>query len=272
MLLGHLRRLLEFGNIPLEGAPPVEGDTGNERCVDQSPQLSTASSSETKEGSGSDIEIDWSDLIEVEVEDGGYSFDGAASKPPAKLLSEAESRARVIDDLLELEAFIQQRLFEEKSSASRVQFINWQVSIPEEIRRVDVKALEVFMSGIRSALDALDRPLVKTLLEINTSGRYMDRLASSIEQLHKRSVKVHRQSVEAADRRVQIQKEVKEQEQLLQKLEARVKDLQQFVEKSLSELYNGREVNLIGEINNLSTPSAQSVASSSSGREHSSEE
>ena len=66
--------------------------------------------------------------------------------------------------------------------------------------------------------------------------------------------------------------EVKEQEQLLQKLEARVKDLQQFVEKSLSELYNGREVNLIGEINNLSTPSAQSVASSSSGREHSSEE
>lgn len=123
-----------------------------------------------------EVDIDWEDLIEL-VEDGegapgdasgpSSSSSGASGRAPT-LLSQAESRARIIDDLLEvcargffflffraaqeclvvvaahprtyprrthaqLEAFLNQRVTEEKSAASRVQYFDCTAALPEEV-------------------------------------------------------------------------------------------------------------------------------------------
>ena len=224
-------------------------------------------------GGGGVAEIDW-DIgdVTVEVSGGGVGVEVEASGDDAALdaaggageassvetsgdrpfymrLEDRDFRAAVVDDLLELRAFLAQRASDLRGAHEATTLLS---SAPPEVQSVaGADALTALAEAVQAPVDILRSDAARRLLLISTSGRYRERLAAELEAKAALEGKVLGALRELEEKRAGTRqshaRSVARAEALCQAL----REVKAAVEGIVSKQYKGRATNVIGQISNV---------------------
>ncbi|MCJ8738544.1 hypothetical protein PDJAM_G00037010 [Pangasius djambal] len=259
------------GNIPtvierpvVEEAPP---DTVTEETIDWGDLCSSAEEvnfGTTAEegvdwgitlGSGKeetgDGGIDWGETepaaVEIEVVAAGTDCpEGVARGQDAlSLLENPQTRNQFIDELIELEVFLCQRLSEMSEEGDMVAMSQFQLA-PSIIQGQTRERVQAMLADVRHLLEGLTSLRMKHLFMIQASPRYVERVSDMLRQkLKQADILVLKQAC-LAERRQEALEEQARLEPRIDLLAAHTKELQKLIEADISKRYNNRPVNLMG--------------------------
>ncbi|NXR81931.1 CK5P3 protein, partial [Pycnonotus jocosus] len=227
---------IDWGDFPAE--PPQGGDIDWGITVEASAQ--------------GDDGIDWGDgekgqegTITV-LEAGTEAPDGVARGLDAlTLLENAETRNQFIDELMELELFLAQRLLELEDEADVVAMSQLQVA-PPVLQGQSGPRVRAQLATARELLDQLCSRSVQHLCMILASPRYVERVTALLRQRLLQAELLLAKRDALAQKRQQALAEQAALEPKLQQLQDRIKELQKLIEADISKRYGGRPVNLMG--------------------------
>lgn len=250
-----------------ETAVEIDWDVGDVVDVGDADQTS-GTGAEAPEAQAP-IEIDW-DVGVVVVEDAGSEQKQSASpaseqklissranenddvKPDdfcrlGRAFADREFRAFVLDDLLELRAFLSQRAADMSSEQSAALLS----SAPAEIRaRSDVQELRRLAAACEAPILALAEDGARRLLLLSASERFRARLASDLLAASRLEAKLLAHADEARERQSETRRALRREARRAEAVAKALGEVKRFVERTISVMYNGRAVHIIGEINN----------------------
>ncbi|KAK3559656.1 hypothetical protein QTP86_013613 [Hemibagrus guttatus] len=259
------------GNIPtvierpvIEEAPP---DMVTEETIDWGNLCSGAE--EVNIGSTVEGEVDWGISVESgkeETGDGGIDWgktetaaveievvaagtdcpEGVARGEDAfSLLEKTQTRSQFIDELMELEVFLCQRLSEMSEEGDMVAMSQFQLA-PSIIQGQTRQRVQAMLADVRHLLEGLTSLRMKHLFMIQASPRYVERVSDMLRQKLKQAEILVLKQASQAERRQEALEEQAKLEPRIDLLTAQVKELQKLIEADLSKRYNKRPVNLMG--------------------------
>lgn len=197
------------------------------------------------------FEVDNNAIEVVESMDGSLeSTKIEAPKERETVLSDTQTRNLLMDDLLELKCFLQQRK-EEMESTDSSMAINLFAKAPKSVQELDRSKIETCLNAVNKIVDSLEESQLRSILEIKNSPRYVDRLCASFQHLIE-CINKSKESISYAERKKEsLQNLVYETAPQLQSVIKKTKELKLNLEADLSKHYSGRPVNIIGEINTI---------------------
>uniref|UniRef100_M4BHL0 Uncharacterized protein n=1 Tax=Hyaloperonospora arabidopsidis (strain Emoy2) TaxID=559515 RepID=M4BHL0_HYAAE len=207
------------------------------------------------------VEIDWDittlDVVEAvgaENDTEGREVVEAVPSVPSTtrvgLLHESEFRTRVLNDLLELRAFLRQRRIELSGSDS-IAFANQFQGYSPLLEQQSSVQVEKFQAAVDKAVSLLTSRRLQQLVLIETSERYLDRHVASFEMLTKHMDKCRREVHDLEDKNVNLLDAAKNAQLQTSSLIATTKQLKKELEAALPPLFKGYKVNIVGEVNSL---------------------
>ncbi|KAG7399476.1 Protein of unknown function (DUF773) [Phytophthora boehmeriae] len=224
-----------------------------------------ASVQPTSESADTPVEIDWditmSDVVEpvdnsnsgevsgTEITATGESVN-AASATRVGLLDDNDFRTRVLNDLLELRAFLRQR-FVELSASDSVAFANQFQGSSSLLEQQSIDKIEEFQAAVDQAVSLLTHKRLQQLVLIKTSERYLDRHVASLEMLTKHMDKCSREIRALEDKNIDLIDATSSVQPQINTLIGTTKTLKKELESVLPTLFKGYKVNIVGEINSL---------------------
>ncbi|GAB4823290.1 hypothetical protein N2152v2_010336 [Parachlorella kessleri] len=112
--------------------------------------------------------------------DGGGRLAAFADAPPElrRLLEDGAYRAKLLDDLFELRAFLAQRALELSGKASGSDLLG--STLPEDVRHVGAEGVAAMRDAVDAAITALTGERLQQLLLLRSSPRHLDRLVASL--------------------------------------------------------------------------------------------
>jgi len=116
---------------------------------------------------------------------------------------------------------------------------------------VSAAAVEFQLKAVSRALTALTGGRVKQLQLITSSSRHRERLAKHLRQQAAKEGKFKQAALDCDARREETQRKLMACAPQLAAILKRTRALKLKMESSLSAALGGREVNIIGEINNV---------------------
>ncbi|XP_058713953.1 CDK5 regulatory subunit-associated protein 3 isoform X5 [Poecile atricapillus] len=252
---------IDWGDFPAE--PPQDGDIDWGITVEPSPQgadgIDWGDEEKGQEGTitaepspqGADG-IDWGDgekgqegTITV-VEAGTEAPEAVARGSDAlTLLENPETRNQFLDELMELELFLAQRLLELEDEADVVAMSQLQLA-PAVLQGQSGQRLRALLATARDLLGQLCSPSVQHLCMILASPRYVERVTALLRQKLLQSELLLAKRDALAQRRQQALGEQAALEPKLQQLQESTRELQELIEADISKRYGGRPVNLMG--------------------------
>ncbi|KAH9523867.1 CDK5 regulatory subunit-associated protein 3 [Bulinus truncatus] len=187
--------------------------------------------------------IDWGAVGDVATTDAipvssSIESDVAAGKDALSLIDNPETRNNFIDDLLELKAFLTQRVNElthYQGDGSHM------VSAPSDIH-LDVEKVSNMLTKVKGIIDKLTSVQMQHLLLIRDSPRYVDRLRDSLKHkltLADKMVLSEKEMVATRHEAVQEEEELGPQLELLKK---QTKVLKKQLEEEISKKYKDRKI------------------------------
>ncbi|XP_040393015.1 CDK5 regulatory subunit-associated protein 3 isoform X2 [Cygnus olor] len=196
--------------------------------------------------------IDWGDgesdgaQISV-VEAGTEGPEGVARGSEAlTLLEHAETRNRFIDELMELELFLAQRLVEmEEAEADVLAASQFQLA-PAALQGQTSARVGSLLAGTRALLGQLGARRTQHLFTILASPRYVDRVSELLRQKLKQAELLLAKREALSRKRQEALAEQGALEPKLDRLLEGTRELQQLIEADISKRYGGRPVNLMG--------------------------
>ncbi|XP_051968735.1 CDK5 regulatory subunit-associated protein 3-like [Xyrauchen texanus] len=195
--------------------------------------------------------IDWgiseSTHMEIEVVDVGTDCpDGVARGEDAlSLLENSQTRSQFIDELMELELFLCQRLREMNEEGDVVAMSQFQLA-PSVIQAQTPERVQVMLAEVRGLLNGFTTLRMQHLFMIQASPRYVDRVSELLRQkLKQADILVLKRNM-LAEKRQEALEEQARLEPRIDLLAARTKELQKLIEADISKRYNNRPVNLMG--------------------------
>ncbi|KAI9999267.1 hypothetical protein PInf_004087 [Phytophthora infestans] len=198
------------------------------------------------------VEIDWdittSDAVEPVNEVSAPEAADVATR--VGLLDDNEFRTRVLNDLLELRAFLRQRLVELSGSDS-VAFANQFQGSSSLLEQQSTAKIEELQAAVDGAVSLLTSKRLQQLVLIKTSERYLDRHVASLEMLTKHMDKCGREIHALEDKNVDLIDATKNVQPQINALVATTKKLKKELEAALPPLFKGYKVNIVGEVNSL---------------------
>ncbi|POM73268.1 Hypothetical protein PHPALM_9900 [Phytophthora palmivora] len=225
--------------------------------------IETVDSTETTATSNdTPVEIDWDITTSDVVEPLGEvnSAEGVDIMEPVPnaiematrvgLLGESDFRTRVLNDLLELRAFLHQRLVELSGSDS-VAFANQFQGSSPLLEQQSTGKIEEFHASVDQAITLLTSKRLQQLVLIKTSERYLDRHVASLEMLTKHMDKCSREIHSLEDKNVDLIDSTKNVQPQINALVVTTKKLKKELETVLPPLFKGYKVNVVGEVNSL---------------------
>ncbi|GAB1606404.1 CDK5 regulatory subunit-associated protein 3-like [Argonauta hians] len=231
---------IDWGNIE-EESTDINYDN-----IDFDMSQITVESSETNQKNDG---IDWGDGVETTNEKTAkVSESGVARGEDALSVLEAqETRNLLMEDLMELKFFLNQRLNELQeplNTVSMTQFENASQNIlltPEEISSM--------INLVKTAWNTFSSERAKHLLKIKRSPKFVERLEEGLRQNLVLADKMVFQEKEMARKRQEALREEDALQPKLDVLRKETKELKNMIETEISKKYKNRVVNIMGEIN-----------------------
>jgi len=166
-----------------------------------------------------------------------------------RALADREFRACVLDDLLELRAFLSQRAADtSRVSGESAALLS---SAPAAIRaRSDVQELRRLAAACEAPVLALAEDGARRLLLLSASERFRARLASDLLAASRLEAKLLAHADEARERRSETRRALRREARRAEAAAKALGEVKLFAERTISAMYKGRTVHIIGEINN----------------------
>lgn len=186
----------------------------------------------------------------IVVEQSGLDGGVARGDEALTLLDNPKYRENIINDLMELEAFLRMRLFE-MSNESDLLTMSQMQEAPTILQMQTLETITNLCDCVNVALNHLTNKRIQHLHNIKHSPNYVDILTADLKQ--KLSV-VERMK---GNKKV-LENKIKETGDEIRKLEPiitlfieRTKQLQKEIQEDISKKYKGRIVNIVGGVNIL---------------------
>ncbi|KAK4808776.1 hypothetical protein QYF61_027261 [Mycteria americana] len=195
--------------------------------------------------------IDWGDGESEEVqitvlESSTEVPEGVACGSDAlTLLENTETRSQFIDELMELELFLSQRLAEMEEEADIVAVSQFQLA-PAVLQGQTSAHVGSLLATTRALLGQLCTRSMQHLFMILASPRYVDRVSELLRQKLKQAELLLAKKEAMSQKRQEALAEQGALEPKLDRLLEKTKELQKLIEADVSKRYGGRPVNLMG--------------------------
>ncbi|XP_059725292.1 CDK5 regulatory subunit-associated protein 3 isoform X9 [Haemorhous mexicanus] len=252
---------IDWGDFPVEPPqggdidwgitvePSAQGDDGIDWGNGEKGQEGTTTAEPSPQG---DDGIDWGDgggqegTITV-LEAGTEAPEGVARGSDAlTLLENPETRNQFIDELMELELFLAQRLLELEDEAMDVVAMSQLQLAPAVLQGQSSEHLRAQLATARDLLAQLCSRSVQHLCMILASPRYVERVTALLrQQLLQAELQLAKREA-LGRRRRQALAEQAALEPRLRRLQESARELQGLIEADISKRYGGRPVNLMG--------------------------
>ena len=246
-------------------------DGGIDWGVDMSCVTAEAMGAADRPGAGeSVVEIKW-DIGDVVVEDAGgnlstccdgggsgrgFSIGGSgigggsdeARRPFHARLEEQDFRAAVVDELLELRAFLRQRAADLRSKEATSLLSSAPTSVQSYVAP---DALLSLVDAVHAPVGVLRGDAARRLLLISSSQRYRGRLVSDLEAKAALEGKLLGALKDLEEKRAETRLSHRQSVARGDALCKALREIKAALEGIISKQYRGRAVHVIGEINNV---------------------
>ncbi|XP_028989046.1 CDK5 regulatory subunit-associated protein 3 isoform X2 [Betta splendens] len=195
--------------------------------------------------------IDWGDSeaipIEIEIVDAGTDCpEGVARGEDALTIMEnSQSRSQFIDELMELDVFLTQRLSEMGQEDDIVSMSQFQLA-PSIIQSQTRERIQEMLSVVQDLEGRLTSLRMQHLFMIQASPRYVERVSEMLRQRLKQADILLLKAATMAEKRQEALEEQARLEPRIDLLAGCTRELQKLIEADISKRYNNRPVNLMG--------------------------
>ncbi|XP_044300644.1 CDK5 regulatory subunit-associated protein 3 isoform X1 [Varanus komodoensis] len=244
--------VIDWGDFGAESASAPEVDYGIS-VEEASEEIDWGISVESEMQESSAAGIDWGDgkddasqITLLEAGSEALASEGIARGPDAlSILENSESRNQFIDELMELEIFLSQRIVETGEEADILSVTQFQLA-PPILQDQTKEKLEAMVATIQDLIGRLTSLRMQHLFMILASPRYVDRVTELLRQKLKQADLLLLKKELMIQKRQEALEEQASLEPKLDLLLQKTRDLQKLIEADISKRYSGRPVNLMG--------------------------
>ena len=192
------------------------------------------------------------ETIEVSFGDDGKVAEGDDA---LSVLENNKTRMLLLDDLAELDSFLSQRITEinlaESGSQAYVETVAMD-SAPQSILKVSLSEITNYHKIVESVTKRLQSDRLIHFFKIRSSESYLDKLSRDLERISSNGEKAKQLVELLGQRHVELGENIPKIKLEMCKIAKKTLALKEKIEGQISTKYNNRDVNLIGEIYQLS--------------------